>query len=207
VRNVILTHGDIDHVSGLGAMPEGLAIYAHAATAKRIAAAAAAGRSRVPANRVPNHPVGGRMVIADGPLRIDMLHWAPAHTDGDLVVWLPGEKVVFTGDIFAMDQPRALIHAEQAGTSLGWIASARRIVALPARTFVVGHGTPETRASLTARTNLVARERADVARLAAQHVPLAEIQRQVNDGPVAAATNGPRFTPFSAVVYEEVTHR
>jgi len=205
---VVLTHGDIDHVSGLSAMPAGVKIYAQANTAKRMAAGVAAGRSRVPADRLPNQPVDTHAVITDGAMRIDLFHWAPAHTDGDIVVWIPGEKVVFTGDIFAMDQPRALIHAEQDGTSLGWITSARHIVALPARTFAVGHGEAQTRAVLAQRVALVTRERAEVARLAAAGRTLAEVQQTVGDPPPgskAPAANGPRFAPFSSVVYDEVT--
>ncbi len=73
-------------------------------------------------------------------VKLEFFHWAPAHTAGDLVVSLPVQKIVFTGDIFAMDQFRALIHREQKGSSGGRIMCAKGVVALDANQFIVGHG-------------------------------------------------------------------
>jgi cyclase len=210
VTTVILTHGDIDHVGGLNGFPAGITVIAHAENAKRIQAAIVAGRSRIAADHAPNRTVGDHETTTIDGLKIELLHWAPAHTAGDLVIFLPTQKVVFTGDIFALDQPRALIHREQQGTSEGWLTTARGILALAADRFVVGHGDVQTKASLAARVKLVADERAQIAKLVAEGKTLAQIQADVGDPPpgsAAPAPGGPRFTAFSQVVFEELTEK
>ena len=50
-----------------------------------------------------------------------MLHWAPAHTSIDLVVYLPNQKIVFTGDIIVAIRPDLIIHLEKNGSTEGLI--------------------------------------------------------------------------------------
>ncbi|MBP2474325.1 cyclase [Crossiella equi] len=78
------------------------------------------------------------------PLRLDLggLHAdvlpvpGKAHTDGDLVVHVPGEGVLFTGDlVFAEVTPLAL-H----GSLRGWLAALEWLAALPHEHLVPGHG-------------------------------------------------------------------
>jgi glyoxylase-like metal-dependent hydrolase (beta-lactamase superfamily II) len=51
---------------------------------------------------------------------LELYHWSPAHTSGDLVVYLPIAKIVFTGDIIAVPLPDPLIHLAKNGSSEGW---------------------------------------------------------------------------------------
>ena len=48
----------------------------------------------IPARLVPD-----RLTIDLGQRRIEILHLGAAHTPGDLAVWIPGERVLFSGDI------------------------------------------------------------------------------------------------------------
>jgi glyoxylase-like metal-dependent hydrolase (beta-lactamase superfamily II) len=208
VTAVILTHGDLDHTGGLAAFPANIAIFAQANTLKRMAAEAASGHSPVPADRLPNRTVEDRQSIVLDGVTVDLLHWAPAHTDGDLVIFLPTQKIVFTGDIFCLDQPRALIHLEQQGSSEGWITTAKSILALDATQFVVGHGEVQGKAALEERVKQVVAEKAQIKSLISNGKSLAEIQAAVGDPPAGQATpgpGGPRFAPFSEVVYQEET--
>ncbi|HEX6312291.1 MAG TPA: MBL fold metallo-hydrolase [Acidimicrobiia bacterium] len=74
------------------------------------------------------------LTVGDRPVRLFEL--GPAHTRGDVVVHLPDERVVFTGDL--------LFHGGHpvvwAGPVANWIAACDRIVALDATTVVPGHG-------------------------------------------------------------------
>jgi glyoxylase-like metal-dependent hydrolase (beta-lactamase superfamily II) len=206
VTTVIITHGDIDHVGGLKGLPPGITVIAQRWTADRIAAGIASGRSPVDSVHVPGQTIEkSASLVLDG-RRIELRHWAPAHTSGDLVVYLPDAKIVFTGDIFALDQPRALIHLEQQGSSAGWVESAHGILALDADRYVVGHGGVQTKAALAARTAQSEAERAEVIRLAKSGIPLVQIEKLVGDEPVLAdpARPGPHFAPFADVVYAEV---
>lgn len=209
VKAVVLTHGDIDHVAGLGAFPAGIAIYAQKNTQQRMQAGIAAGRSAVPADHAPNHAVDKHETVDVGGMKVELFYWAPAHTDGDLVVYVPSQKVVFTGDIFALDQPRALIHAEQNGTSAGWVTTAKGMLALNADRFVVGHGEVQGKAALQKRVDLVVDEIASIKKLVAKGESLDKIQAAVDDPPkgFVPAAGGPRFEPFSKVVYDELTNK
>ena len=211
VTTVILTHGDLDHVGGLAAFPTGITIIAHENTRKSMEAAVAAGRRMISADHLPNRAVTKdcEAVEVEG-VKLELLHWAPAHTAGDLVVYLPDQKIVFTGDIFTMDQFRVLIHREQKGSSGGWITCAKGVVALDADQFVVGHGDVQTRVSLQKRIGEAEVEREKIKELVARGMSLLQIQAAVGDPPPGQGKPGPgspRFTDFSEVVYQELTER
>ncbi len=207
VTTVILTHRDIDHVGGLAGFPSGIEVIAQENTQKAMAAGVAAGHSPVPADRLPNHTVATREDTQLDGVKVELLHWAPAHTDGDLVIYLPEQRIVFTGDIFCLDQPRALIHLEEQGSSSGWITTADGVLGLDADRFVVGHGDVQTKAGIQDRVNLVTGEKKQIESLVAQGKTLAEVETIVGDPPKtdAPAAPGPHFTPFAEVVYQELT--
>ncbi len=63
------------------------------------------------------------------------------HTDGDIVLYLPAEKIAFVGDLFFNDAlPRV-----QDSTLLEWSRALDELLMLDAETFVPGHGAVGTR--------------------------------------------------------------
>jgi len=138
-----------------------------------------------------------------------VLHWAPAHTSGDLVVYLPDEKIVFTGDIIATQLPDPLIHLEKNGSSEGWITTAKGIVALNADQFVPGHGDVLMKAAIQKRLSDAEAKRAKIKELVGQGKSLDEIKMAVGDQPPAAGRGGrgPAFASFTEVVYRELTKK
>src|SRR5262249_59315679 len=128
VTTVILTHSDGDHVNGLASFPAGITIIAQANNKKeQEAALTAGGRGAPPADHLPTRVVSKNKenVKIDG-VKLELLHWAPAHTSGDLVVFLPDEKIVATGDIIAGSGDQ-LIHREKNGSSEAWITTVKEI--------------------------------------------------------------------------------
>lgn len=153
VTAVILTHSDGDHVNGLAAFPSGVKVIAHESNKKeQEAALAKGGRGVPPADHLPSQVVTGNKesLTVDG-VAFELYHWGPAHTGGDLVVLLPNEKVVFTGDIIAANRPDPLIHREKGGSSAGWIETAKGVAGLDAMRTFSFQGMERLRLKLTSR--------------------------------------------------------
>jgi glyoxylase-like metal-dependent hydrolase (beta-lactamase superfamily II) len=203
VTTVIETHSDGDHVNGVAAFPNGITIVAHENNKKEQEAAQAAGRSPLPAGRLPTRLVSkNRETLKIDGVRLELLHWAPAHTSGDLVVYLPAEKAVFTGDIISPQQPDPIIHIEKNGSSEGWIATTKGMVALKADRFVPGHGDVQAKAAIQKGLAEAEAKRAKIQDLVAQGKSLEEIRAAVGDPPPRG-----RIVTFTEVVYRELTKK
>ncbi len=212
VTTVILTHSDGDHVNGLASFPAGVKVIAHENNKKeQETALAAGGRGAPPADRLPSQVISkdSETLTIDG-VKLELHHWAPAHTSGDLIVYLPAEKIVFTGDIIATQMPDPLIHLEKNGSSAGWITTVQGIVALDSDQFVPGHGDLQTKAAVQARLGSAQKKRAEIAGLVSQGKSLDEVKAAVDPPPAAPPAGGgrgPGFAGFSTVVYQELTKK
>jgi cyclase len=86
--------------------------------------------------RVPNTTFEGKFELQVGDQRVELLEVGPAHTRGDVLVHVPSERIVYTGDIlFIESHPIAW-----AGPVDNWIRACDRILALDAQVVVPGHG-------------------------------------------------------------------
>jgi glyoxylase-like metal-dependent hydrolase (beta-lactamase superfamily II) len=152
VTTAILTHSDGDHVNGLVAFPAGVTVIAHENNKKELdVALAAGGRGAPPADRLPSRLVTrNREATTIDDVKFEFYHWAPAHTSGDLMVFLPDQKIAITGDVVvtnrADDNPN--VHFEKNGSTEGWLESVKGMIALNADTYVTGHGDLVTKADL-----------------------------------------------------------
>ena len=183
VTTVIVTHSDGDHINGLAAFPAGIKIIAQENNKKEQEAAIAAGGAGAPtADRLPNQLVTKPKdsLTIDG-VKLELYHWAPAHTSGDLVVYLPTEKIVATGDIVATNNAYPRIHDEKHGSTEGWINTAKGIAALDADTYIPGHGNIQTKADIQKRIADAIARRDQVKALKAQGKSLDEIKAAVGD--------------------------
>ncbi len=79
--------------------------------------------------------------ILDAGREVDLLYLGIAHTEGDLVLYMPQEKIAFMGDVFF----NAAIPNVADGSVLEWMKTLREALKLDAKTFVPGHGPVGTR--------------------------------------------------------------
>ena len=86
--------------------------------------------------RLPTRTFAGRLELRVGAKRVELLQVGPAHTRGDLLVHVPGDGVVFTGDILFIDGTPIV----WSGPVANWIDACRRIEAMDADVVVPGHG-------------------------------------------------------------------
>jgi glyoxylase-like metal-dependent hydrolase (beta-lactamase superfamily II) len=149
VRRVIVTHYHADHVYGLQVFKAaGAQIVAHEGGRTYLHSDTAALRLRASREEMfPWIDENTRLVEADrwihGPERFTMggvefvlQPVGPAHTPEDLVVYLPRQRVLFSGDLVF----RGRIPFVGQADSAGWIASLDRLLGFDTERIVPGHG-------------------------------------------------------------------
>ena len=80
-----------------------------------------------------------RFVIELGDTRIELLRFGPAHSPGDISVWLPREKILIAGDIAFHQRLLGIFPDTEVA---GWIESFQRMTALEPEIVIPGHGAP-----------------------------------------------------------------
>lgn len=86
--------------------------------------------------RLPDRTFSGESELEVGARRLELIEVGPAHTAGDAFVWLPAERVLFSGDIVFNGVTPIL----WAGPVSNWIAALERIRSLAPERVVPGHG-------------------------------------------------------------------
>ena len=86
---------------------------------------------------LPTFTVADRLTLYRGSRIIEIRYFGRAHTSGDLVVHLPNEKILITGDIVIAPVP--LVGSDQSHVA-DWSATLDQLRALGATTIVPGHG-------------------------------------------------------------------
>lgn len=203
---MILTHSDADHVNGLVSFPTGLTIIAQENCKKEMEASiAAGGRGAAPKDYLPTKTYTDKLALKVNGVRFELHHWAPAHTSGDTIVYLPDEKLVFSGDILASVAPDPIIHMEKHGSPAGWIKTTKGMLKLKAPTFVPGHGNVMFKADVEKELGAVQAEDKQVRALVAQNKSLDEVKVALKVPEPATGGRGPRFASFAETDYQELT--
>ncbi|GAA4906475.1 MBL fold metallo-hydrolase [Tessaracoccus lubricantis] len=122
VTHVLLTHDHHDHVNGLAGM-EGVTSIAH----EDLAA--------VEVTRT----FSMALAVDLGNLRVEALHFGAGHTDHDVMIYLPGENVVFAGDLL---EEGADPQVDDRGSLSNWPTVLDGVLGAANATtkFVPGHG-------------------------------------------------------------------
>jgi glyoxylase-like metal-dependent hydrolase (beta-lactamase superfamily II) len=84
----------------------------------------------------PDRPVTGTDTLTLGGTAIVVSHTAPGHTPGDLVVWLPAERVLFAGDLLIEDGVSMMVD----GNSSAMLKALGELAGYDAAVVVPGHG-------------------------------------------------------------------
>ena len=147
IRYLILTHAHADHSTGTRAfVAAGAQVICHENAAQSILAFITQATSD------PTDPLAGktnvsptlltvsdRLILFDGKRRADVQYLGPAHSTADLVVLLPQEKVLFTGDLATNGRVPDL-HLPDADPG-AWAKVLPRLAAVSVEKMVPGHGT------------------------------------------------------------------
>ena len=98
---------------------------------------------------MPDETFSDSKVIELGGQRIELLYLGPAHSPGDISVWLPQQKLVIAGDIAFHE--RMLPVFEHTDTA-GWVETWESFAALGAEIVIPGHGGPTDMQEVTRYT-------------------------------------------------------
>jgi glyoxylase-like metal-dependent hydrolase (beta-lactamase superfamily II) len=100
----------------------------------------------------PTETFRGECIRHVGTKKVQLIEVGPAHTKGDVLVHVPADRVVFTGDILFVDGTPIM----WAGPVANWIAACERIAAMDVDAVVPGHGpVTDTAGALRVRDYLV----------------------------------------------------
>lgn len=148
VRTVIITHAHGDHAGGARAFAEaGAQVVCQENSAPGVLASLnpAAGGGP-PGQRVGVVAVADRLMFVGGPRRAEIYFLGTGHTRGDLIVLLPQEKILFSGDL-ATSAALPYMRSPDVDPQ-GWEQILPRIAAAPVDTMVPGHGQIGPRAGI-----------------------------------------------------------
>jgi glyoxylase-like metal-dependent hydrolase (beta-lactamase superfamily II) len=118
----------------------------------------------------PDRPVTTSDTIRLGRRSVVVSHPAAAHTAGDLVVWLPDERILFAGDILVEDGVTMIVD----GSSGALLEALTKIERLEPAIVIPGHGAiPRRPEALVARTRrYITSLREEMRRAVERGVPL-----------------------------------
>ena len=92
--------------------------------------------SGVDALTLPNRTFEQTLSLKVGDKAVELIDLGPAHTVSDVIVWVPADRVVFTGDLL-FNEGHPIMWA---GPIENWIDACRYIVELNPEVVVPGHG-------------------------------------------------------------------
>ena len=97
----------------------------------------------------PDQTFDDKLELKMGSWKFEILHLGPAHSPGDIMVWMPDKKLVIAGDIAFHE--RLLPLFDDTNTA-GWIQTWDKFAALGADIIIPGHGGPTQLAVVTQYT-------------------------------------------------------
>jgi cyclase len=214
-------HGD--HTAGNSVLPSGITFVvspasqaqlekdkavADAANEKAIATARANG-TPVPAARVvivpPTAMRNDKETIDVGGTKVNVLNLGRAHTGGDIMVQLPREHILFMSEVYL----NRVFPAMRSAYPSEWVATIDKALAMHVDRYVPGHGFIEapkvSREELVAFRDALKAVIAEVTRLHAMGLSVADATRQANWGPYKEWFLSDQQAPMAvAKVYEEL---
>jgi glyoxylase-like metal-dependent hydrolase (beta-lactamase superfamily II) len=133
LKALLLTHHHPDHAGGAARLRErlGAPLWAHAATAQRLA-------GKVTVDRELEH---GERIELDGeqPLTLEAIH-TPGHAPGHLCFWEPASRSLIAGDMVA--SVGTILIEKSDGDMQAYLASLAAMDALDAQQLLPAHGLP-----------------------------------------------------------------
>lgn len=148
---------------------------------------------------LPTRTFDTRLDLTVGSKAVEVIEVGPAHTRGDVLVHVPEDRIVYTGDILFIEGTPILWE----GPVGNWIAACDRILAMDAEAIVPGHGPITDRRGVEAMKAYLVYVRDEARARFEAGMPAAEAARDLELGPFAGWTDSERVAVNVATLYKE----
>lgn len=197
ITHVIICSDHGDHTAGNSAFPATAEFIAHPNSKENLERTASNPDrdANAPAVIMPTSLVSDSRSLTLGGTNIQILFFGRAHTGGDLFVWLPDKKILFTSEVFL----NHMFSGYRSAYPTEWLQAMDRAEALGAEVLIPGHGFVDDPEVLNeewyAYKDHLRVVLAEVKRLHAAGRPVEEAIEEADFGPYAdwsgAASQGP----------------
>ncbi len=150
---------------------------------------------------LPKRTFEGRLDLKVGDKEAHLLEVGPAHTRGDTMVYIPADRVIFTGDILFIGGHPIM----WAGPIDNWIKACDLILSLDVETIVPGHGPITDKAGVAEVKGYLEYVFAETRKRYEAGMPAFEAAKDISLEPYAAWSDGERIAVTVASIYRELS--
>jgi cyclase len=149
----------------------------------------------------PTRTFEGKLTLHVGDKEVHLLELGPAHTRGDTIAYLPGDRVVFTGDILFIGGHPIM----WAGPITNWIKACDTLLALDVETVVPGHGPITDKHGVEQVKGYLEYVFAETRKRYDAGMPAFEAAKDISLEPYASWTESERIAVTVASIYRELS--
>ncbi len=133
----------------------------------------------------PDIRVKDRLELKAGGKTFQIISMAPAHTDNDIVVYMPKEKILFAGDL--VYQNRIPFMGDMTSSSKGWVRALEEMKKMDIKLILAGHNEPLKKDSIDYTLGYINYLRENIKRLKEEGKFVDEIKQALADSPYKSA--------------------
>lgn len=193
VKYVIITHYHPDHYYGAKTFKDlGAKVIAH----KRIKELYSSGELNVileGTNKAfnglynsvvlvePDMVVESKLRLKVGEEELEIIPMSPAHTDNDVVVYMPKGKVLFAGDL--VYEKRIPFMGDRGASSKGWVEALKKMKEMEVKIILGGHNEPMSKDAIDFTLGYITYLRENIKRLKEEGKFIDDIKEALKDSP------------------------
>ena len=136
ITHVVIASDHGDHTSGNSAFPPGAEFIAHANSQSNLQRMADNRDADAPPIVMPTSIINDEGSVVLGDTMVQILFLGRAHTGGDLFVYLPGEKILFTTEVFL----NHMFSGYRSAYPTEWLMAIDKAEVLDVDWYLPGHG-------------------------------------------------------------------
>ncbi len=148
---------------------------------------------------LPNQTFEGEMEVTVGDKQVLLRQVGPAHTHGDVLVYVPGDRTIFTGDVLFIEGHPIM----WAGPVQNWIDACNYMLGLELDTVVPGHGPVTDKKGVTAVRDYLSYVRDEARKRFDAGLPVMEAALDISMSDYDSWGDGERIAVNVATLYKE----